>query len=64
MASSFSASSFGGFKGSEGESSFASEFEALLRERADNIRTGTIVPGVVTHVGKEMVSVDIGVALA
>lgn len=60
MASSFSAGSFGGFKGSDGETSFASEFETLLRERVDNIRTGTIVPGVVRHVGKEVVSVDIG----
>ena len=60
MASSFSAGSFGGFKGGEGDSSFASEFEALLRERVDNKRPGTIVPGVVTHVGKEVVSVDIG----
>jgi small subunit ribosomal protein S1 len=60
MASSFSASSFGGFKGSDGESSFASEFESLLRERFDNMRPGKIVSGVVTHVGKEMVSVDIG----
>ena len=60
MASSFSAGSFGGFKGSEGESSFASEFESLLRERVDNIRPGKIVPGIVTAVGKEMVSVDIG----
>lgn len=60
MASSISAGSFGGFKGGESDSSFASEFEALLRERVDNKRTGTIVPGVVTHVGKEVVSVDIG----
>ncbi len=60
MASSISAGSFGGFKGGDSDSSFASEFEALLRERVDNKRTGTIVPGVVTHVGKEVVSVDIG----
>ena len=60
MASSFSASSFGGFKGSDGEGSFASEFESLLRERFDNMRPGKIVSGVVTNVGKEMVSVDIG----
>jgi small subunit ribosomal protein S1 len=61
MASSFSAGSFGGFKGSgDSEGSFASEFEALFRDRVDNIRPGKIVPGVVTAVGKEMVSVDIG----
>jgi small subunit ribosomal protein S1 len=60
MTSSFSAGSFGGFKGGDSEGSFASEFEALLRERVDNIRPGKIVPGVVTSVGKEMVSVDIG----
>ena len=42
MASSFSAGSFGGFKSGEGESSFASEFETLLRERVDNIRPGKI----------------------
>ncbi len=60
MTSSFSAGSFGGFKGSAGEGSFASEFEALFRDKGDNIRPGKIVPGVVTAVGKEMVSVDIG----
>ena len=61
MTSSFSSGSFGGFKGNEGEtSSFASEFENLLRESVDNMRPGKIVPGVVTHVGREMVSVDIG----
>lgn len=60
MASSFSAGSFGGFKGSGDEGSFASEFEALFRDRVDSIRPGKIVPGVVTAVGKEMVSVDIG----
>jgi small subunit ribosomal protein S1 len=60
MVSSISAGSFGGFKGGEGEGSFASEFESLLRERFDNMRPGKIVSGVVTEVGKEMVSVDIG----
>ena len=61
MTSSFSSGSFGGFKGNEGDSSsFASEFENLLRESVDNMRPGKIVPGVVTHVGREMVSVDIG----
>jgi small subunit ribosomal protein S1 len=60
MTSSFSAGSFGGFKGSAGEGSFASEFEALFRDKGDNIRPGKIVPGVVTEVGKEMISVDIG----
>jgi small subunit ribosomal protein S1 len=60
MVSSISAGSVGGFKGDEGEGSFASEFESLLRERVDNMRPGKIVSGVVTEVGKEMVSVDIG----
>jgi small subunit ribosomal protein S1 len=60
MVSSISAGSLGGFKGGEGEGSFASEFESLLRERFDNMRPGKIVSGVVTEVGKEMVSVDIG----
>ncbi len=60
MVSSISAGSVGGFKGGEGEGSFASEFESLLRERFDNMRPGKIVSGVVTEVGKEMVSVDIG----
>jgi len=60
MASSISAGSFGGFKGDGDEGSFASEFEALFRDRVDNIRPGKIVPGVVTGVGREMVSVDIG----
>ena len=61
MTSSFSSGSFGGFKGNEGDSSsFASEFENLLRASVDNMRPGKIVPGVVTHVGREMVSVDIG----
>ncbi len=60
MVSSISAGSVGGFKGGEGEGSFASKFESLLRERFDNMRPGKIVSGVVTEVGKEMVSVDIG----
>jgi small subunit ribosomal protein S1 len=62
MVGSFSSGSFGGFKGSgsEGNSAFASEFEALLKERSDNMRPGKIVSGVVTEVGKEMIAVDIG----
>lgn len=60
MASSFSAGSFGGFKGGSDEGSFAKEFEALFSEKANNIRPGKIVPGTVTAVGKEMVAVDIG----
>ena len=60
MVSSFSTGSFGGFKGSNEEGSFAAEFEALMLGRFGNIRPGKIVPGVVTHIGKEMVSVDIG----
>lgn len=61
MVGSFSSGSFGGFKGSSGDkSSFASEFESLLKERVDNMRPGKIVSGVVTEVGKEMVAVDIG----
>jgi small subunit ribosomal protein S1 len=60
MVSSFSASSFGGFKGSNSEGSFGSEFEALMLGRFANMRPGKIVPGVVTQIGREMVSVDIG----
>ena len=59
MVSSVSAGSFGG-NDKGGEGSFASEFEALFGEKLDNIKPGKIVSGVVTAVGKEMVSVDIG----
>jgi small subunit ribosomal protein S1 len=60
MVSSFSSSSFGGFKGDSGEGSFASEFETLLNASVDNLRPGKIVSGTVTDVGREMVAVDIG----
>ena len=62
MASSFSSGSFGGFNGGDSgeKGAFASEFEALFSQRFDKMRPGKVVSGVVTSVGKEMVSVDIG----
>lgn len=62
MASSFSSGSFGGFGGNDSseKGSFASEFEALFSQRFDKMRPGKVVSGVITSVGKEMVSVDIG----
>jgi len=60
MVSSFSASSFGGFKGGDENGEFAREFEALYRERFDKMRPGKVVSGSVTGVGKEVVTVDIG----
>jgi small subunit ribosomal protein S1 len=64
MASSSSSSSFGGFNGSDSgdapKGSFASEFEALFSQRFDKMRPGKITSGVITAIGKEVVSVDIG----
>jgi small subunit ribosomal protein S1 len=62
MASSFSSGSFGGFGGNDSseKGSFATEFEALFSQRFDKMRPGKVVSGVITSVGKEMVSVDIG----
>ena len=62
MTSSFSSGSFGGFGGNDSseKGSFASEFEALFSQRFDKMRPGKVVSGIITSVGKEMVSVDIG----
>ena len=46
--------------GNEGHSSFMTEFENYLNTSLENLKPGRIVPGVITDVGHEMVTIDIG----
>ncbi len=41
-------------------SSFAGEFETLVKQQMDSIKLGNIVTGTIVNIGKEMVTVDIG----
>ncbi|MGI6680150.1 MAG: 30S ribosomal protein S1 [Bdellovibrionota bacterium] len=45
---------------SSNASSFASEFENLVKKQVDSIKLGNIVSGTIVDIGKEMVTVDIG----
>ena len=59
----YSTSPMENFESSTGESSsrsLANEFERLLEEQTDKFRPGSVVPGTVVEIGREVIAVDIG----